>query len=112
MALRPAAIIFVNNDLTDNVKNYIVKQLHITQVMDGYAFDTLVTGVSGYVDTVKQLNQRIMVVRSFEELNNRNLADVVIFVAHGLATILHNNFGPPGITHEIVQLTWGKLCVF
>ncbi len=112
MVIRPAGVIFVNNDLTENVQNALVRQLHITTVLDGYVFDQQVAADPDYVSKIKQLNRRVMVVRSFEELNNRDLADVVIFVSHGLASVLDNNFGPPGITSAVLRLTWGKLCIF
>lgn len=112
MAIRPAAIIFVNNDLTDNVRSMLVRQLHINEVIDGYVFDDRVTADPYYTRLVKANNQRIMVVRSFRELENRTLADVVIFVAHGLAAIEENKFGPRCQTYPVVDLTWGKLCIF
>ncbi|MAE84330.1 MAG: hypothetical protein CMB80_16430 [Flammeovirgaceae bacterium] len=112
MAIRPAAIIFVNNDLTNSVRDMLITQLHINEVVDGYVFDDRVTADSAYPSTIKANDQRLMVVRSFLELDNRALADVVIFVAHGLAAVLENNFGPKGQTHPVVNLTWGKLSIF
>ena len=112
MAIRPAAIIFVNNDLTASVKAMLIKQLHITEAIDGYVFDARVAADSNYPATIKANDQRLMVIRSFLELDNRALANVVIFVSHGLAAILENNFGPKGLTHTVVNLTWGKLCIF
>ena len=112
MVLRPAGVVFVNNDLTTSVQDALVKQLHITEVIDGYVFDERIVNNSAYVDIVKQLDQRILVVRSFEELTNRTLADVVIFVSAGLASVLNNKFGPPGETSAVCRLTWGKLCIF
>ena len=112
MAIRPAAIVFVNNDLTDNVRNMLITQLHIDEVIDGYVFDTRVAADSAYPGTIKAQCRRLMVVRSFTELTNRTLADVVIFVSHGLAAILENKFGPRGLTHTVLKLTWGKLCIF
>jgi hypothetical protein len=112
MAIRPAGVVFVNNDLTSSVRDALVKQLHINEVIDGYVFDDRAAADPNYIDTVKLANLRIMVVRSFEELINRSLADVVIFVTHGLASVLENKFGPPGITTQVCRITWGKLCVF
>lgn len=112
MVLRPAGIVFVNNDLTTSVQSALVKQLHITEVIDGYVFDDRIVNNANYVDAIKLLDQRIMVVRSFEELTNRALADVVIFVSHGVASVLDNKFGPPGVTSAVCRLTWGKLCIF
>jgi len=113
MSIRPSgAVVFVNNDLTSNVQSFIVKQLHITEVIDGYTFDARIASDSDYLTKLCQLDLRIMVVRSFDELENRSLASVVIFVSHGLAAILENKLGPPGLTFPVVDLTWGKLCVF
>lgn len=112
MAIRPGAIVFVNNDLTPSVRAALVRQLHINEVLDGYAFDERVAANSNYADEVRSNNSRLMVIRSFEELENRTLADVAIFVSHGLANVLKNNFGPPSITTAVCRITWGKLCVF
>jgi len=112
MALLPACIIFVNDDLTANVQARLVRQLHINEVVSGSVFDGRITANSDYPAVVKQLNQRLMVVRSFEELTNRTLADVVIFVSNGMASVLDNKFGPPGLTAEVCRITWGKLCHF
>ena len=90
----------------------LTKQLYITEMIDGYIFDSRVAADPSYPDTVKANDQRIMVVRSFLEFDNRTLADIVIFVSHGLAAILENNFGPKGQTYSVVDLTWGKLWVF
>ncbi|MDP2685234.1 MAG: hypothetical protein Q8P20_09455 [bacterium] len=112
MALRPAGVVFVNNDLTTSVQNALVKQLHISEVVDGYSFDNRIIADSSYIAVIKQFDLRIMVVRSFEELDNRGLADVVIFVSSGLAAVLKNNFGPPNITMPVARLTWNQLGVF
>ncbi len=112
MVIRPAAIIFVNNDLTNSVRDMLVRQLHIDEVIDGYVFDNRVANDSNYPNTIKANDLRLMVVRSFLEPENRALADVVIFVNRGLAAILENNFGPKAQTHTVVNITWGKLCIF
>lgn len=108
----PSAIIFCNNDLTDNVKNKIIKQLFITDVLDGYVFDGYQAADPTFADTVKKQDRRMLVIRSFQETANRELADVVIFVKAGLAAILKNNWGPPGVTYPVINLYWGKLCIF
>ena len=112
MAIKPSGIVFVNNDLTPSVQNMLVKQLHINDVFTGAEFDSIIALDPDYPSKVNQLDRRVMVIRSFREETNRDLADVVIFVSHGLAAIEKNNFGPPGITSTVVNLTWGKLCIF
>lgn len=112
MAIRPSGIIFVNNDLTTSVQNMLVKQLHINDVFSGDEFDAIISLDPTYPDKINQLDRRVLVIRPFTEDTNRSLADVVGFVSHGLISIEKNNFGPPGITSTVVDLTWGKLCIF
>ncbi|HVI40592.1 MAG TPA: hypothetical protein VM577_08030 [Anaerovoracaceae bacterium] len=110
--ISPPAIVFVNHDLTDDVKNMLVRQLHINEVMDGYVFDDRVAANPGYADLVHHSNLRIMVVRSFFEMQNRNLADLVLFVKAGLASAEVNKFGPPGDTFQVVNIHWGQFALF
>lgn len=108
----PGAIIFINNDLTDSIKDCLNKQLFITSEFDGYTYDEIINNNPDYPNRVKNSNQRIMVIRSFTEKDNRETADVVVFVTHGIASIERNKFGPPGKTYRVAELTWGKLCIF
>ena len=108
----PAAIVFVNNDLTDNVKAKLERQLFIDESITGTQFDSRVAADSDYPDKVRQLNTRLMVIRPYTELTNRTLADVVIWVSHGLASIEQNKYGPHGVTYQVNHLYWGQLCVW
>lgn len=109
----PPAIIIVNNDLSASVQATIVKQLHIDQVMDGYTFDQTIEANPNWPSDIKNIHeQRILVVRSLRELNNREYADVVAFVAHGLISIEYNKFGPPVRSFPVKKIHWGQLCVF
>jgi hypothetical protein len=112
MVAVPAAIIFVNMDLVDQVRQHIVTQLHISEAIDGYTFDQRLIDDPQYICRIKGLNQRILVERPYTELQNRSEADVVIFVKNGLASILQNNFGPPRQTFPVVNLYWGQLGIF
>jgi hypothetical protein len=87
----PAAVIFVNDDLSSNVQNMLVRQLHITEIIDGYTFDTRVSINSNYVSQAKSAQQRVMVVRDLAGPDNRNLVDLVLFVKAGLITVIQNN---------------------
>lgn len=112
MAAIPAAIIFVNNDLSESVRAMLIRQLHIDEVITGADFDARVSADSNYPNNYKLVNSRLMVVRSFEELQNREYADVVMFIKHGRAAIEESKFGPPGMSYPVVNLTWGKLNIF
>jgi hypothetical protein len=108
----PTGIVFVNNDLTESVEKALVKQLYISEVLSGSEFDEIILTNSNYPEAVRNQNGRVMVVRSFKELENRELADVAIFVSHGIASIEINKFGPRGATYRVAELTWQKLCIF
>lgn len=113
--IAPPAIIFVNNDLSDSATQHLQRQLMITQTMDGYSFDAAVAADEGFITTSKNNLQRILVIRTFlgrEEVSTWTLPDVVIFVKMGLAAVLKNNFGPPGLTLPVLKLTWPGLGVY
>lgn len=101
MSSLPSGIIFVNEDLNDILKQKIMSQLLIQEAMTGAEFDARVAADPNYPTIVKLENYRILVIRSFRDTTNRNLADVVIFVKAGLAAIEKNNFGPPGLTYPV-----------
>ncbi len=112
----PAAIIMVN-PVSDNVKAMLTKQLFIDAVVDGATFDLLADGyvtdiADGYSDIrdyILKNNLRLMVERSYQETQNRNLVDVAIYFKNGLAAIEENKFGPHGFTYPVVNLSWDKL---
>ena len=111
MIILPSAIVFVNTDLTQNVVNKLKTQLFITDIFDGSTFDGYVANTQFLADCKAQ-NKRILVTRPFNDYNNRNLADVAMFIKNGLASIEVNKFGPPGQTYKVVELYWGKLGIF
>jgi|SRR3990172_2242913 len=112
MVAVPSAVIFVNNDLVDSVRDMLVRQLHINEAITGAEFDSRLASNPNYIKILKQLNMRLLVERSYLELQNRELADVVMFVKLGEAAILKNRFGPPVETFPVINLTWGKLNIF
>lgn len=112
MVAVPAAIIYINSDTVTQVQEWIAKQLHISETIDGYVFDQRVAADPEYVNKIKQLDLRLLVRRAGQDFTNRNLADVVIFVINGLASILENKFGPPGQTYEVLNLYWGQLFIY
>lgn len=107
--LAPAAIIFVNNDLTDNVKSAIQRQLFITETMTGAEFDARVEADPNYVQISHSTGSRLLVVRPFTELTNRTHADIVLFIKAGLASVLANKFGPPGKTYAVEHMYLSQL---
>lgn len=120
-AVPHSAIIFVNNDLAPSTQSHLVRQLFITEVIDGATFDLGINSPDGYQDgyidgynqdQIKRLDQRIMVVRSFADratVSTWALADVVMFVKQGLCAVEVNKFGPPNITIPVLKITWGFL---
>ena len=104
-----SAIVFVNNDLTQNVQDALVIQLYINEVMDGYEFDQRVSKDPNYPTIVHNNNLKILVIRSFFETTNRDLCDVAIFVKAGLAAIEYNKLGPHRGTHRVEKITLNKL---
>lgn len=102
----PSGVIFVNADLNAISLSTLQTQLYINDTMTGAEFDARVAADPNYPTIVHLQDIRILVVRpDFHDLTNRTLADVVIFVKQGLATILKNNFGPPTLALNIQRFT-------
>jgi hypothetical protein len=109
----PSAVIIVNKDLTNNIIYNLSKQLYITDVIDGYTFDGYVEQSDGYYNSeIKAANKRVMVIRDLREHQNRDQADLVMFVSHGMVSVEQNKFGPPRKTFRIAELYWGKLAIY
>lgn len=102
----------MNADLVDQVKAHFVKQLGISEVLDGYTFDARIAADSSYPTKIKQLNLRLLVIRPFTQLENRDLADLVLFVKNGIATTLKNGYGPPVQGVAILNIHWSSFGKF
>lgn len=108
----PGAVILVNNDLSPLIKQTLITQLHITEAITGDDFDARLAADPNLVATIRGTLQRYMVIRNFQDTNNRNIMDVIIFVKAGLAYIERNCFGPTGQTYPIKNLYWGQLHIY
>lgn len=112
----PSAIIFINADLRppqlDKNKapflgeaNNLAAQLQISEIISDQEFDARVVADPNYPVIIHLNNLRILVIRqSLQDYTNRELADIVLFVSHGLATVLKNNFGPPTLSVSLDRL--------
>jgi hypothetical protein len=129
----PAALIFVNNDLNSLINQLLLTQLFISYGTDGYSdgyvgtndgyyavlsgdqFDGYIVANPTYVHDIHRFGYRVLVIRDIfkDRLNNNtknySLADVMIFIKSGLVYIEKNNFGPPGATFSIYDLTLYQL---
>lgn len=106
----PAAIFFVNADINEGIRNTLMNQLFIDETLTDVDFDARVQVEPEYPSLIHLNSLRIMVLRqNFRDLTNRNLADVVMFVKQGLASIEKNNFGPPGLTFPIDRINMYEL---
>lgn len=110
----PSALIMINNDLTDQVLEFISRQLFLTDILDGYTFSQTLNAPDGYdfLPRIKRQNRRLAVIQSHQETENRNLFDLVLFVKNGLASVECNKFGPPGLTLPVTKLYWGILGIY
>ena len=112
MVAVPNAVIFINKDLTDQVRSFIMKQLHISEWMTGATFDTRIAADPEYADNMRALGLRLMVERDFRELTNREYADVVAFVKNGIISVELNKFGPPQPSFPVLNIHWGQFLIF
>jgi hypothetical protein len=112
MVAVPNAIIFVNNDLVDQVRQHITTQLHINEWITSAEFDARVAADPDYPDTIRALGLRLMVEGDHRHLNNREHADVVTFVKNGMMSVEYNKFGPPKPSFRVLDIHWGQFSIF
>jgi hypothetical protein len=101
----PPAIIFINSDLNDTSKATLRSQLYINQIITGKQFDDVIAVDPTFPDQIHLNGARVLVIR--DELYpypNYDLADVVVFLKQGLASIEKNKLGPPKLTLSLERL--------
>lgn len=69
--------------------------------MTGVEFDARVLADPTYPASIYAQLLRILVIRPYTDLINRNLADLVLFCSHGLVAVEKGKTGEPGITYPI-----------
>jgi hypothetical protein len=108
MTTLPSLIIFVNTELFSDgyysTQQNLVNQLYITEVLDGYEYDQRITADPNYPTVVHLTGKRLLILRDFSDLTNRETADIVMFVKHGLAAVETSKVGPPGVTYPVKNL--------
>jgi len=111
----PPAIIFCNGnidgygniygDLDGNGKATLEDQLYIHDTITGAEFDSRMISNPNYPNIIHNLGYRVLVIRhDFIDHTNFEYADIVMFVKHGMASIIKNNYGPPGLTIPLQRI--------
>jgi len=104
-----SAVILVNADLTPNVQAAIQRQLYINDTITGTEFDLRIAADPNYVAIVHANGLRVLVIRPFTELTNRDQFDIVMFCKAGLASVETSKVGPPGQTYQIDRMYLSQL---
>lgn len=108
----PGAVVLVNNDLSASVQNQLQIQLHIDETITGSEFDLRLAADPNYVQNIRAMQRRLLVMRDFRETANRTVFDVVIFIREALVYVEKNCFGPTGQTFYLAFLHWGQLGIY
>lgn len=106
----PSAIIYINHELSEQVKSAIQRQLFIHQTFTVNDFDDLLLSDGYYINEVRGKNKRILVIADYSQtLENKDVADVILTFKNGLLYVLDNKVGPPGITMNTSSISINKL---
>ncbi len=101
----PGAIIFVNSHISDVQKTFIAQQLYAEEVISKAEFDARVAADPNYPSIIKNLKMRVVVIlETFQDFHNRELADVALFFKNGLVSIEYLKNGPPKFTIDQLRL--------
>lgn len=106
----PAAIIFINGDFNTTTQIKLTSQLYIDEVITKIEFDARTSVDPNYKQNVILNSMRVLVIlSSFQDLLNRELADIVLFFKQGLISVHYNKYGPPGLTFPIDRINMYEL---
>lgn len=105
----PGFIIISNKDLVQSIQDTLKKQLFLNEIITSEEFNTRVSANSNYPTEIRINQIRIMVLKNLDDFSNTNLADIVIFIKAGLASVEYNKFGPPAKTYPVDKLTITQL---
>ncbi len=101
----PPAVIFLNSDINDAVKATLTTQLFLNEIITFNEFNHRILVEPFYKNIIQLNNLRILVILdSFLDQTNRNLADIVLFYSNGNVTVEKANIGPPGLTLPISRI--------
>jgi len=101
----PPAIIFINGDFNSLTQTTIATQLHLNEVITKTEFDARIFVDPNYPQNIALNFLRILVVLpSFQDTVNRELADIVLFFKQGMVSVERSRFGPPGLSLPIQRI--------
>jgi len=106
----PTALIFINSDVSQVSISTLTTQLFLNEIITDTEFSARLAVDPDYVSNIHANNLRVMVLKDFvlNTIDNAN-ADLVLYVKSGLASILKNNNGPPGLALPLNNLYIHKL---
>lgn len=95
----------MNGDFNTVTQTTISTQLHLHEVITKTEFDARVSADPNYPQNITLNFLRILVVLpSFQDIVNRELADIVLFFKQGMIRVERNKYGPPGLTLDIQRI--------
>ena len=101
----PPAIIFMNGDFNAITQTTITTQLHLTEIITKIEFDARVLADPNYPTNITLNFLRVLVILpTFQDLVNRELADIVLFYKQGMIRVERNKYGPPGLSLSIQRI--------
>jgi hypothetical protein len=104
-----SAIIFCNSDISASIQATLVKQLYIVETITGVEFDARVAADPNYPSIVHLNNIKLLVLYKYPVVNNRNLANAIIFIKAGLAYLEDKVIGNHGEAFGVDKLSLSKL---
>lgn len=111
MAQLPSAVIFINPEIDDGIKNTLISQLNIDETITSTEFDARLAVDPNYPTIVKLNNYRLLVIlQDFRNYPNKSIADLLLYLRLGIAYI--ENYGCPRLAFDIQRINIYELLRF
>ncbi len=100
----PGAIVFVNGNTSTGILDKLKSQLEITDSITAEEYDARLTVDPNYYQIIHTNKLRVLATYTNSTINNKDFIDIILFVKNGLAAVLKNNNGPPGLTYQVDRI--------
>ncbi len=107
-------VAFVNDNITESIRETLVQRLFVSEVISFAEFQARMISVPTYIQSVHNLNRRVLVLTNFSDESYptyADQADLSLFCRNGLVRIGKSKVDNVGLTFPIATVQIFELLV-
>ena len=103
------AIIFINNEISSQEKLTLQNQLVITEIISSEELDLRINKNPNYPQIIRSSGIKLLVTIPTNDLNTKNIADLVLFLKQDLIYVVSNKSGGSGQAFKLSNINVNTL---